>query len=489
MTARRVGTRPQLVQGLRIVTGAALLAASQPGCADSQAVAAPHVPSGQDWTRFGWDAGRSSAPATASGITQDNVTSLVRQQVSLDGTVDASAIYLHGVQVGGGQHDAFFVTTTYGKTLAIDADSGTVLWRYTPPGYAGWAGSYRITTATPVADPDRTAVYAASPDGRIQKLAVADGHVIWSTAITRLPAREKIAASLNYFNGRVIATTGGYIGDAPPYQGHVAILDGATGTLLHVWNSLCSDRAGLLDPASCAASDAAIWGRAGAVIDTVSGDIFVATGNGPWDGRTSWGDATLELDPDATALLGNYTPANTAQLEASDADLGSTSPVLLGGGLVAQGGKDGSIRLLDWPTMRGTAPHKGGEQQVVSTPSGTDLFTAPAVWRNGTNTWLFAADNGGTAAWTLTGGRLQQAWHNGNGGTSPLVADGLLYVYDPGGGLRVYDATSGKEITTLACGAGHWNSPIVVDGRIALPEGNANRHSTHGVLDIWRPGP
>src|SRR5438105_8554302 len=35
-------------------------------------------------------------------------------------------------------------------------------------------------------------------------------------------------------------------------------------SLLHVWNSLCSDRPGLLNPASCPASGSAIWGRAGA---------------------------------------------------------------------------------------------------------------------------------------------------------------------------------------------------------------------------------
>ena len=107
----------------------------------------------------------------------------------------------------------FFVTTTYGKTLAIDANDGTVLWRYTPPGYDRLAGSRQITTATPVADPNRNFIYAASPDGRIQKLAVADGHAVWSTAITTLPAREKIASSLNYDRGRVIAVTGGYIGE------------------------------------------------------------------------------------------------------------------------------------------------------------------------------------------------------------------------------------------------------------------------------------
>ena len=441
----------------------------------------------QDWPRFGWDAGRSSAPSTPTGITAGNVASLVRQRVALDGTVDASAIYLHAARVQGKTADVFLVTTTYGKTLAIAARDGAILWEYTPPHYDTWVGSYRVTTATPVADPDRAFVYAASPDGQIQKLAVADGHVVWRTAITALPRREKIASPLNYDRGHVIATTGGYIGDASPYQGHVAILDGPSGALLHVWNSLCSNRPGLLDPASCDESGSAIWGRAGAVIDSTTGNIFVATGNGRWDGRAHWGDAVLELDPTATRLLGNYTPANTAELDASDADLGSTSPVLLGAGLIAQGGKDGSIRLLDWEGgMRGTEPHRGGERQVV--PSETVRFTAPAVLRTTATTRLFAADGGGTAAWTLRDGELRALWRNGNSGTSPVVAGGLLFVYDPGGGLRVYDPATGHELARLDCGDGgsHWNSPIVVDGRIALPEGNSNDRSTSGVLNIWR---
>jgi outer membrane protein assembly factor BamB len=441
---------------------------------------------GHDWTRFGWDASRSSAATAPTGITAGNVATLRRQQVVLDGTVDASAIYLHGVRANGATRDVFFVTTTYGKTLAVDANDGTILWRFTPSGYDSWAGSRRITTATPVGDPDRAFIYAASPDGHIQKLAVADGHAVWSTAITKLPEREKIASALNYDRGRVIAVTGGYIGDAPPYQGHIAILDAASGKLLHVWNSLCSDRLELLDPHSCAESGSAIWGRSGAVIDTTTGDILVATGNALWDGRTNWGDAAITLDSSATRILDNYTPTNTEEMSARDADLGSTSPALLGAGYVAQGGKDGKIRLLEFGRTRGSAPRRGGEAQVQSTPSGTDLFTAPAVLHVGATSWMFAADNGGTAAWTLSGGRLRQSWKNGNGGTSPVIAGGLLYVYDPGGGLRIYSPETGRQIAQLDCGSGHWNSPIVVDGRIALPEGNANQHRTNGVLDIWR---
>ncbi|MGH8400792.1 MAG: PQQ-binding-like beta-propeller repeat protein, partial [Gammaproteobacteria bacterium] len=332
------------------------------GCPKSTSNAPPAAggTSTTDWTMFGWDVGRSSAPDVSMGVTAANLNTLQRQQVSIDGTVDASAIYLHGVTVKGAVHDVFFVTTTYGKTLAIDANNGAVLWEFTPSSYDSVKGSYQITTSTPVADPDRTAIYAASPDGVIRKLAVADGHVEWSATITLLPAREKIASPLGFFNGHVIATTDGYIGDQPPYQGHVVILDASTGKLLHVWNALCSDRLELIDPTSCPQSDAAIWGRAGAVIDANTGDIYVATGNALWDGAQYWGDAVIELNSDATTILGNYTPANTSYLNDNDLDVGSTSPVLTGGSYVVQGGKDGILHVLDWSTMQGTTPHSGG---------------------------------------------------------------------------------------------------------------------------------
>jgi len=438
-----------------------------------------------DWTRFGWDARRSNDDPHATGITPANVGSLGRQQVHLPGTVDSSPIYLHGVSVHGATHDAFFVTTTYGITLAIDASSGSILWRWTPPGYSRRAGSAQITTATPVADPSRKWIYAASSDGRIQKLSVATGHAVWRRSITKLPQFEKIAASLNFNGGHVIATTGGYVGDTPPYQGHVVVIGAKHGRLLHVWNSLCSGHHGLIYPPRCTPSDSAIWGRAGAVVVPGSDKLLVATGNGPWDGHANWGDAVLVLSAKAK-LVGNYTPTNTAQLNVQDIDLGSTSPVYLTSKLIAQGGKDGKIRLLSLRRLRGTRPHKGHELQIVSTPSGTDLFTAPAVWRSGKQVWLIAADGGGTQAWSLQGGRLRSVWRNGHGGTSPVIAGGLLWVYDPGGGLRVYQPASGKLVTTLSAGSGHWNSPIVTDGRVALPEGDANDHATSGVLDIWR---
>src|SRR6185312_10023193 len=87
---------------------------------------------GRDWLMYGNGvSGDNSSPAP-TGITADNLKTLTRRQVKLDGAVDSSVIYLHGVNVKGANHDAYFMTTIYGKSIAVDASDGAVLWEYTP---------------------------------------------------------------------------------------------------------------------------------------------------------------------------------------------------------------------------------------------------------------------------------------------------------------------------------------------------------------------
>ena len=390
---------------------------------------------GSDWPTFNGNSARTGYLAS-TGITAANVAALRRQQVQLPGTLDSTPIYLHGVTVAGKAHDVFFATTTYGRTVAVDAASGRILWTYTPPGYASWAGSYRITNMPPTADPSRKYVYAGAPDGKIRKLAVSNGHQLWATAITRLPEREKLAAGLNVDGGTVIAATDGYIGDQPPYQGHVVLLNAVTGRIRSVWNSLCSDRPALLVPASCPESDSAIWARSGVVVEPASHRLLFATSNAHFDGRTYWADSVIELSPDAKTITRHWTPTDFQQLGDADLDLGSTGPALIDGDYFVQGGKDGKLRLLRLSTLPGDNPRTGGELQTVPTPGSTDLFSEPFAWQG---KWVFVADQAGTDAWRFSGGRLHKGWSNGTPGTSPLVAGGLLYVYDlTGGGLKVY---------------------------------------------------
>lgn len=436
----------------------------------------------QDWPEFGYVPSRQNVGPASTGITAANVGKLHRRQITLDGTVDSSPIFLQGVTIGGKSHDALFITTTYGKTEAIDVHSGRVLWRFVPPTYSSYVGSAQITTMTPIADPSRTAIYAGAPDGVIRKLSVATGKELWATSITRDPTHEKLASALNYANGLVIAATDGYIGDVPPYQGHVVTLNPASGHIVGIFNTLCSNRHAIIQPSTCPASDSAIWGRSAPVVDPATGDLLVATGNAPFNGSTDWGDSVLVLSPNGSRLLKHWTPANQAELNSDDLDLGSTAPALLEDGYFVQGGKDGQLRLLQLSRLAGVNAKTGGELQTVAVPGSTDLFSEPATWQG---TWVFLATSDGTAAWKLSGGRLHEAWSNANGGTSPVVAGGLLYV-EWSGGIHVYEPASGRQVAVLPIGNEvHWQSPIVVDGFVAAAEGNANDHSTTGILDVY----
>jgi hypothetical protein len=447
----------------------------------------------RDWPEFGLDPQRSGVTEASPGISSSQLGHLRRLHVSLPGTVDSSPVYLHGAGVAGATHDVAVVTTTYGRTLAIDAASGRILWTFTPPGYGGWAGSAQITTTSPLADPDGRFVYAASPNGEIHKLSLAAGTEApgWPVRLTRDATHEKLAAALNLDGPYVIATTGGYFGDAPPYQGHVVLIERASGRIASVFNTLCANRRELIVPSSCHSSDSAILSRAGAVVEPGGGRILISTGNGPWNGTTDFGDSVLELTVPGLRLRQVFTPRNQAQLNDTDTDLGSSGPALLGDGRAVVAGKDGIMRVLSLARLDGSSPsggnrgRLGGELQRLQVPGGAELFSAPAVWRRGGHTTVFVADESGTAAYVMRKGVLFRAWENGNPGTSPVMAGGLLYVYDlSAGGIEVYRPGSPAPVAKLAGSPGHWNSPIVVDGHVIEPEGNGNDHLQSGSLDI-----
>jgi len=447
-----------------------------------------------DWPEFGLNPQRSNATNRPTGITAANVGRLRSKRISLRGTADSSPIYLHGVRVHGGSHDVVLVTTTYGRTIAIDAGSGSVLWTFTPPGYSRLLGSAQITTASPVADPKRGFVFAASPDGLIHKLALANGHEAgkghWPVRITRDPTREKIAAALNVDGPDVLAATGGYIGDAPTYQGHLVAISRASGHIDAVFNTLCANRRAIILPTTCPESDSAILSRGGAVVEPGGRRVLISTGNATWDGRRYFGDSVLELGFPGLRLRQAFTPRNQADLNSRDVDLGSSAPALLGHGRAMIAGKDGVIRVLRLARLNGHRPGStrrlGGEVQTLPTPGGGQLFTQPAVWHHGKATTVFVADFSATAAYALRDGRLHKRWENDTPGTSPILAGGLLYVYDPsGGGIEVYSPRSPEPIAELPGEPGHWNSPIVVDGHVVEPEGNGNDHSDSGTLALF----
>ena len=304
--------------------------------------------------------------------------------------------------------------------------------------------------------------------------------------ITPLPSTEKLTASLNLSGGELLASTGGYFGDAPPYVGHLVAISLASGHIDAVFNTLCANRRKIIDPKRCPVSDSAILSRSGPVVEPGGTRVLIVTGNAPYNGSTDFGDSLIELTLPGLLRRQDYTPVNQAQLNSSDTDLGSGSPAVLPGGLVLIGGKDGILRVLDLAALDGRRPggpaRTGGQLQLLPDPGRAQLFSAPAVWHE----LVFVADGSGTAAYRVGGRRLHMVWQNATNGTSPIVAGGLLYVYDMDAGrLAVYHPASGKLITTLPVPAGHWNSPIAVDGHVIEPTGDGNAHATSGQLLIF----
>src|SRR5262249_14192391 len=161
-------------------------------------------------------------------------------------------------------------------------------------------------------------------------------------------------------------------------------------------------------PSTCGASDSAIWARSGAVV-MPNGNLLVATGNGPYNGTTNFGDSVIELSPDARRMVAHFTPANQEQLNAEDLDLGSSAPALLPGGYMVMAGKDAVLRLLDRHLH---------QVQTLTLPAG--LFNAEAV-RGST---VYVTTFSSTAAYRLRGGRLQRLWQNSTGATSPVLDGG-----------------------------------------------------------------
>jgi hypothetical protein len=120
------------------------------------------------------------------------------------------------------------------------------------------------------------------------------------------------------------------------------------------------------------------------------------------------------------------------------------------------------------------------------------VFTQPAVWARAGHIYVFVADGAATAAYELVDTvhpRLRRLWEKGSAGTSPVLAGGLLYVFDPGGTVNIRKPLSGALVRALPAGGGHWNSPIVASGRLIEPTGAYGSSASSSVIDVWHlPG-
>lgn len=485
----------------RLHTGIAalmLLAMLLAGCASTStaktptsATTSPTADPGSkvDWPVFGFDSARSSVNSHETALTPQTVAGLHQiWSAKLPGVADGSPVYLHGLKLADGSiADVLYVTTRGGQLAAVNAANGQILWNVLNKGV-------RYTTSSPAIDPSRAYVYSYGLDGTLRKFNAVSGAEVtsggWPIRITTMPNTEKESSPLNIGNGRVYVTTAGYPGDAPPYQGHVvgARLDSGAE---QVFNSLCSDKPHVLNEGECASNQSGIWARGGAVIEPGTGDIYVTTGNGNFNGHTDWGDSVIKLSADGLHVLDSYTPINQQTLNETDADLGSATAGILPDipnsrtpHLLIQGGKDQKLRLINRDNMSGQGGpgHLGGELALLDWP-GCELFTHPVSWKEGDNVWVVLAGTCGMATYQVmsdSAGRvtLRKMWNNSQNFTTPVLAGGVLYAATVGAIYAMNPHTGEHLWSSKNASAGgniggiHWESLIVVNGRVYIPDEN-----------------
>lgn len=460
------------------------------------------------WAAFNGGGQRNAVNNSETAITSQTVGRLALSWKStLPAVVDGSPVFLANVATASGVRNLVFVTTKPGSLLAVDSSNGQIVWRKDVQGT-------NITTSSPAIDPNHQYIYSYGTDGKVHKYAVGSGAEVvngtWPSTMTLMPQVEKGSSSLNVGNGYLYVTTSGYNGDFGHYEGHAIAINLTTGAKT-VFNVLCSNIHQLLNntPGSanyCAAIQAGVWGRAGVVVDPQDGYVYITSGNGAYDANTgghNYGDSVIKLSADLSHAVDSYTPGNYPTLQANDLDLGSDAPTILpvqarssSPYMVVQGGKDNTLRLLNRKNLGNLthpAPnHVGGELQQVALPQGCDIDTQMTAWNDASNqTWVFVANDCGLSAFKVVTNAqghssLQLAYNNGNSGSSPFIANNILFVQG-NGIIRAMSPTTGAVLWSStqasaggSVGALHWQSPLVVNGRLYAID-NAGNMFAYGI--------
>jgi hypothetical protein len=300
----------------------------------------------------------------------------------VDGQIYAQPLFVPNLSFpGGGVHDAVFVATENNTVYAFDAEgnaSGGVLWSLSlgPAVTASEICADNVSpsfgvTGTPVIDPTTNTLYV------VAKTTTAPG--VYATrlhALDLLTGAEKLGGPVT-IRGSVAGTgdgsSGGFVSFDPKWQFQRAALLLSNGTVYVAFGSHCdrgpyhgwvfgynasniaqrraifntSPNAVTTTPAGCdpEPGGGAIW-MAGAGPASDGTNIFVTTGNGTFDanaGGRDYGDSILKLLPSGGTLAVSdyFTPFDQSSLNCTDADLGSSGPVLL----PTQGGPNPSLLL------------------------------------------------------------------------------------------------------------------------------------------------
>ena len=432
----------------------------------------------------------------------------------VDGYVYAQPLYVSNVPIAGQLRNVVFVATEHNSVYAFDADGTTSapLWHVSfidpangittvpfqdtasPPGYTGPGpvipgGCGDLTpeigiTGTPVIDPATGTLYVVAKTKEVSGANIAYEHRLHAldirTGISRPGSGQALQASVpgttlpNDGNGNVLFQSlrqnqraalllnNGVVSVAfsshctiRPYQGWVLAYDAVTLDILGAFNVVPNDPKG----------KGGIWHSGGGPAADANGNVFIMTGDGPFDaasGGNNFSDSVLKLANGSLTVADYFTPHNHLTLETTNADLSSGGPLLLPDQsvgpphLMVSAGKQGVIYLLNRDNM-GQFQAGSDSQIVQSFPGGgcgagaCPIFGTPAYFNGMVYT---AAVQDSLRAYSLSAGRLSLSGQSSNTfqwpGATPAISangssNGIVWALETNGSgapavLRAYSA-------------------------------------------------
>jgi LysM repeat protein len=478
----------------------------------------------------------------------------------VDGSVYAQPLYLPNVSIGGQSHNVVFVATEHDSVYAFDADNngganGGPLWfaSMLSSAHGAAAGATTVSsntvgtdivpeigiTGTPVIDPTSGTLYvvSATQEGsnfvlRLHALDVTSGaeKLGGPVAITATVSGTGNGSSggtltldsewqnqrpgLLLLNGIVYIGFASH-GDNGPWHGWILGYSAAT---LQQTGVFCTSPNGV---------GSGIWmggaGLSADVPDPVNhpyGRMFIATGNGdytatsPYAFGMDYGDSVLNLDlsKGVPTIQDEFTPANQAQLDAYDGDLGAGGVLIVPNQtsgsyphLLVQAGKSGEVYLLNRENLGGYNPAGDKAVQGLTYAVGNvGAWVMPAYWNGTVYYWgtkdtlkAFPLVNG-----LLTGPTATSSETYGYPGANPVISangntQGIVWTIESDAyttpGPAVLQAHSASSISTTLYSSStnsprdnpgpavKFTVPTVANGKVYV--GTLGQVSVYGLLN------
>jgi len=517
-----------------------------------------------DRQRTGWN--NQETALTPSTVASTSFQKLAT--VTLDEQVDAQPLYVARQPISGkGVHDTVYVATENNSIYAVDAHTGNILLHRNfglpvplsaiPGGCPNNVRSVGINS-TPVIDPASGTLYVLTYNYgtgkrstfRLNALDITTGAQKFGGPVTinaSVPGTNSesvngvvtLTTSCTQRAALLLANNSIYIGFGNCHSGWLLAYNASTLAQTGVFNSSPN-----LNGEGKYGGAGGVWMSGGGPVADSAGNIYISTGNGPWDSQTSFADSVLKFS--ATLQLEDYfTPAEYQFMNCDDADLAAGGLMLIPGTseLVA-GGKMGIMHVLNTASLgREQAGNAGALQNLwfegdISAPystsctdsSGThttnvssyEIFGTSAYF-NG-SVYLGIEPTGtnvpsGIRQFTLSGGMLSPGPYTSQGillntpGSTPFISangtsNGVLWMLDPGhplqnagayaptsAVLRAYDTNNlSTELYDSSANSGDmagyglkFTSPVVGNGKVYITTAHDLTTATNpqGEIDVY----